>query len=102
MFGPPNLFFRGQDKTSAFPAYTTCICFSETAQGKWCLCYCCTGNKIEDENHFLLDCKAYSQIRDTFFSKLETKMPDFKSLSHDTLTSLLMNTSLSFIYLAML
>ena len=40
-------------------------------------------NKIEDENHFLLDCKAYSQIRDIFFSKLETKIPDFKSLSHD-------------------
>ena len=28
---------------------------------------------FEDENHFLLDCKAYSQIRDIFFSKLETK-----------------------------
>ena len=55
--------------------------------------YFCTGNKIEDENHFLLYCKAYSQIRDTFFSKLETKIPDFKSLSHDTLISLLMNSS---------
>ena len=32
-------------------------------------------------------------IRDTFFSKLETKIPDFKSLSHDTLISLLMNSS---------
>ena len=50
-------------------------------------------DKIEDENHFLLDCEAYSQIRDIFFSKLETKIPDFKSLSHDTLTSLLMNSS---------
>ena len=57
------------------------------------ICYFCTGNKIEDENHFLLDCKAYSQIRDTFFSKLETKITDFKSLSHDTLISLLMNSS---------
>ena len=58
------------------------------------ICYFCTGNKIEDENYFLLDCKAYSQIRDTsFFSKLETKIPDFKSLSHDTLISLLMNSS---------
>jgi len=42
---------------------------------------------------FLLDCKAYSQIRDTFFSKVETKISDFKSLSHDTLISLLMNSS---------
>ena len=57
------------------------------------ICYFCTSNKIEDENHFLLDCKAYSQIRDIFFSKLETKIPDFKSLSHDTLISLLMNSS---------
>ena len=57
------------------------------------ICYFCTGNKIEDENHFLLDCKAYSQFRDTFFSKLETRIPDFKSLSHDTLLSLLMNSS---------
>ena len=48
---------------------------------------------FEDETHFLLDCKAYSQIRDIFFSKLETKIPDFKSLSHDTLISLLMNSS---------
>ena len=41
-------------------------------------------NKIEDENHFLLDCKAYSQIRDIFFSKLENEIPDLKSLTHDT------------------
>ena len=41
-------------------------------------------NKIEDENHFLLDCKAYSQIRDIFFSKLENEIPDLKSLSDDT------------------
>ena len=26
-------------------------------------------DKIEYENNFLLDCKAYSQIRDIFFSK---------------------------------
>ena len=52
----------------------------------------CTSNKIEDENHFLLDCKAYSQIRD-IFSKLETKIPDFTSLSHDTSISLLMSSS---------
>ena len=61
------------------------------------ICYSCTSNKIEDESHFLLECKAYSQIGDTFFSKLETKIPDFKSLSHDTLISLLMNSSDYFI-----
>ena len=45
-------------------------------------------------------------VRDLFFSKLETKIPDFKSLSHDTLISLLMNSSdyliNCFIYLPML
>ena len=41
------------------------------------ICSFCTSNKIEDENHFLLDYEAHSQIRDIFFSKLETKIPDF-------------------------
>ena len=63
------------------------------------ICHFCTSNKIEDEIYFLLDCKAYSQIRDILFSKLETKIPDFKSLSFcgDTLISLLMNSSDYFI-----
>ena len=52
------------------------------------ICHFCTSNKIEDENHFLLDFKAYSQIRDIFFSKLENEI-----LSHDTLITLLMNSS---------
>ena len=57
------------------------------------ICYFCTRNDFHLQFCYLLDCKAYSQIRDTFFSKLETKIPDFKSLSHDTLISLLMNSS---------
>ena len=61
------------------------------------ICSFCKSNKIEDENHFLLVCKADSQIRDIFFSKIETKIPNFKLLSHDTLISIL-----NFIYLAML
>ena len=50
-------------------------------------------NKIEVENHFLLDCKDYSKIRDEFISKLELKIPSFKSLSHDTLIAYLANSS---------
>ena len=50
-------------------------------------------NKIEDENHFLLDCKDYSKIRDEFISKLELKIPTFKSLSHDTWIAYLANSS---------
>ena len=50
-------------------------------------------NKIEVESHFLLDCKDYSKIRDEFISKLELKIPSFKSLSHDTLIAYLANSS---------
>ena len=53
----------------------------------------CNSNKSEDENHFLLDCKAYSKNSDVFFSKMEFKLPKFKSLSHDTLIADLMNSS---------
>jgi len=49
--------------------------------------------QIEDENHFLLDCKADSKIRDIFFSKIELKIPNFKSLSQDTLMAHLMISS---------
>ena len=28
------------------------------------ICSFCNSNKIEAENHFLLDCEAYSKIRD--------------------------------------
>ena len=38
------------------------------------ICSFCTSNKIEDQNHSLLDCKAYSQIRDIFFSKINWKL----------------------------
>ena len=41
----------------------------------------------------LLDCKDYSKIRDEFISKLELKIPSFKSLSHDTLIAYLANSS---------
>ena len=59
------------------------------------ICSFCNSNKSEDENHFLLDCKAYSKIRNVFFSKTELKLPNFKSLSqwHDTLIAHLMNYS---------
>ena len=57
------------------------------------ICSFCNSNKSENENHFLLDCKAYSKISDVFFSKIELKLPNFKSLSHDTLIAHHMNSS---------
>ena len=54
------------------------------------ICTFCSSNKIEDDNLFLLVCKACSKIKDVFFSKIELKLlPDFESLSHDTLLAYL-------------
>ena len=57
------------------------------------LCNLCNSNKIEDETHFLLDCPRYSSIRDMFFSKIESKIPFLRLLSHETLISHLMNST---------
>ena len=35
------------------------------------LCPCC--NAVDDEHHFLLNCKIYDQDRDIMFSKISTK-----------------------------
>ena len=53
----------------------------------------CNSNKSEDENHFILDCKAHSKIRDVFFSTIGFRLPNFKSLSHANLVAYLMNSS---------
>ena len=42
---------------------------------------CKTCNKIEDEQHFLLDCKTNSQIRTAYISFLIDQFPKFHSLS---------------------
>ena len=41
------------------------------------ICSFCNSNKSEDEIHFILDWKAYSKIRDVFFSKIEFRLPVF-------------------------
>ena len=50
-------------------------------------------NNIEDETNFLLDCPAYSQVRNIFFSKIESKLPLLRLLPHETLISHLMNST---------
>ena len=57
----------------------------DPSQWKDTVCPFCNSNRSEDENHFLLDCKVHSKIRDVLFSKIELKLPNFKSVSHDTL-----------------
>ena len=57
------------------------------------LCHFCNCNNIEDETHFLLDCSAYSRVRDIFFSKIESKLPLLRLLPRETLISHLMNST---------
>ena len=57
------------------------------------ICPLCSGNKIEDETHILLDCQRYSSMRDIFLSKIETKIDDIRKLSHENLISQLMNSN---------
>ena len=57
------------------------------------ICPLCSGNKIEDETHLLLDCQRYSSMRDIFLSKIETKIDDIRKLSHENLISQLMNSN---------
>ena len=71
----------------------------EEIPGNERICLFCNSNKSEDENHFLLDCSACSKIRDVFFSKLELKLPNLQSLSHDTLIGHLMKSMNSSDYL---
>ena len=52
-----------------------------------------TVTKVKMKIHFILHCKAYSKIRDVFFSKIEFRLHNFKSLSHDNLVAHLMNSS---------
>ena len=44
------------------------------------VCPFCSGNKIEDETHLLLDYQKYSSMRDIFLSKIETKIDDIRKL----------------------
>ena len=40
------------------------------------ICHLCSGNKVEDETHLLLDCQRCSSMRDIFLSKTETNIND--------------------------
>ena len=54
-------------------------------------------NNIEDETHFLLDCQAYSQVREILFSKIESRLPLLRLLPRETLLSHLMNSANYFV-----
>ena len=64
----------------------------------------CSGEKIEDQTHLLLDCKSYSSMRDIFLSKIETKIDDIRKLWNKNLISKLrdsiMITSINYVHRA--
>ena len=57
------------------------------------ICPRCSGNKIEEETHLLLECPRYSSIRGIFLSRIETKIDDIRKLLHENLISQLMNSN---------
>ncbi len=46
------------------------------------VCKTCTGNKIEDERHFLIDCERYATQRSGLFAKISNKCGQFPNLNN--------------------
>ena len=46
-----------------------------------CLCKFCTSEKVGDEEHFLMDCKAFSTKRACFKGKMSSIIPNFLNMS---------------------
>ena len=56
-------------------------------------CPFCGCNVIEDEVHFLFQCPTYSMIRNIFYYKVKTLIPDITELPINGLINELMNSS---------
>ena len=54
------------------------------------ICKYCTGNKLDDERHAILECNTFSIKRNCFLGKINSLMPNFEQLSleHKLLTIL--------------
>ena len=54
------------------------------------ICKYCSDQKIDDENHAILECKTFSIKRNCFFGKITSFLPDFEQLNpeHKLLTIL--------------
>ena len=57
----------------------------------------CGCNVIEDEVHFLFQCPTYSMIRNKFYYKVKTLIPNITQLPINGLINELMNSSNYFI-----
>ena len=56
-------------------------------------CPFCGFNLIEDEVHFLFHCPTYSMIRNKFYYKVKTLIPNITELPVNGLINKLMNSS---------
>ena len=48
------------------------------------LCQLCPQREVETEQHFLLQCGTYEDLRTKFFTKMKCKLPNFDTLSDQT------------------
>ncbi len=74
MFGTESFRSRSQFEITC-SAYTRCLCL--------CL-HCLTGryaNSMESEEHVIVKCDAYADIRDDLFAHVRTIYPHFYNLS---------------------
>ena len=46
--------------------------------------------KVETEEHFFLHCKKYDILRQIYFTKLQTYIPDFSDMEHKDKISILL------------
>ena len=56
-------------------------------------CPFCGYNVMEDEVHFLFQCPIYCMIRNTFYYKVKTLIPNITELPINSLINELMNSS---------
>ena len=66
------------------------------------LCQVYGSNQIEDEIHFLFHCSKYSIIRDNFYNKIQTLIPNIRQLPVNEQIIELMNSSNYFINLQLI
>ena len=58
------------------------------------LCLLCDLNQVEDENHFLLNCPFYDELREPFFEQAKSKFPNFEYFDPQEKLKALMDHSL--------
>ena len=47
------------------------------------ICKYCSGNKLDDEKHAILECDTLSIKRNCFLGKITSLLPDFRHMSSD-------------------